>query len=100
MPTRRHGQRLDPWIAAVEADGLPELHSYTNGLKRDHDAVLAGLTLPHSSGVVEGHVNRIEMIKRQNVRTRQPRPAPQAGPAGHLTTTPGTNFDQPKRARS
>jgi hypothetical protein len=25
----------------------------------------AGLTLPHSSGKVEGHVNRIKMIKRQ-----------------------------------
>jgi transposase len=23
------------------------------------------LTLPHSSGAVEGHVNRIKMIKRQ-----------------------------------
>lgn len=32
---------------------------------RDHDAVLNGLTLPHSTGAVEGHVNRIKMIKRQ-----------------------------------
>ena len=29
------------------------------------DAVTAGLTLPWSSGVVEGHVNRIKMLKRQ-----------------------------------
>ncbi|MEV8395193.1 MULTISPECIES: hypothetical protein [unclassified Streptomyces] len=29
------------------------------------DAVIAGLTLPWSSGVVEGHVNRIKMLKRQ-----------------------------------
>jgi transposase len=27
--------------------------------------VLAGLTLPHSSGAVEGNVNRIKMLKRQ-----------------------------------
>lgn len=27
--------------------------------------VIAGLTLPWSSGVVEGHVNRIKMLKRQ-----------------------------------
>jgi transposase len=27
--------------------------------------VLNGLTLPHNSGVVEGNVNRIKMIKRQ-----------------------------------
>jgi transposase len=29
------------------------------------DAVTAGLTLPHSSGPVEGNVNRIKMLKRQ-----------------------------------
>jgi transposase len=60
MLTGRHGHRLNAWIAAVDADDLPELHSYTAGLKRDHDAVLNGLTLPHSSGAVEGHVNRIK----------------------------------------
>jgi transposase len=65
MLTGRHGHRLDAWIAAVEADDLPELHSYANGLKRDYDAVRNGLTLTHSSGAVEGQVNRIKMIKRQ-----------------------------------
>ena len=48
-----------------EADDLPELHSYAAGIKRDYAAVLNGLTLPYSSGPVEGHVNRIKMIKRQ-----------------------------------
>jgi transposase len=65
MLTGRHGHRLDAWIAAVEADDLPELHSYANGLTRDYDAVRNGLTLAHSSGAVEGQVNRIKMIKRQ-----------------------------------
>jgi transposase len=65
MLTGRHGHRLNAWIAAVEADDLPELHSYANGLKRDYDAVRNGLTLTHSSGAVEGQVNRIKMIKRQ-----------------------------------
>jgi transposase len=65
MLTGRHGHRLDEWITAVEADDLPELHSYANGLKRDYDAVRNGLTLAHSSGAVEGQVNRIKMIKRQ-----------------------------------
>jgi len=63
--TGRHGGRLDAWIAAVEADDQPDLHSFTTGLKQDHAAVLNGLTLPHSSGAVEGNVNRIKMIKRQ-----------------------------------
>jgi transposase len=63
--TGRHGDRLTAWITTVEAGDQPALHSFTNGLKRDHAAVLNGLTLPHSSGPVEGNVNRIKMIKRQ-----------------------------------
>jgi transposase len=63
--TGLHGDRLDDWIAAVEADDQPDLHSFTRGLKHDHDAVLNGLTLPWSSGVVEGNVNRLKMLKRQ-----------------------------------
>ena len=63
--TQRQGDRLDAWIAAVEADDQPNLHSFTTGLKHDHAAVANGLTLPHSSGAVEGNVNRIKMIKRQ-----------------------------------
>jgi transposase len=63
--TARQGQRLNDWITAVEADDQPDLRSFTAGLRRDHDAVVNGLTMPYSSGVVEGHVNRIKMIKRQ-----------------------------------
>jgi transposase len=44
---------------------LPDLHSFVTGLRRDYHAARAGLTLPHSSGKVEGHVNRIKMLKRQ-----------------------------------
>ena len=63
--TGRHGDRLDDWITAVEADDQPDLHSFARGIKRDYDAVLNGLTMPWSSGVVEGNVNRLKMIKRQ-----------------------------------
>ncbi len=59
------GDQLPQWIKAVRADGLPSLHAFVNGLERDLSAVTAGLALPWSSGVVEGHVNRIKMIKRQ-----------------------------------
>ena len=65
MLTGRHGEHLDAWIAAVDADDQPDLHSFTTGLKRDHAAVTNGLTLPHSSGAVEGAVNRIKVYKRQ-----------------------------------
>jgi len=63
--TGRHGDRLDDWIAAVEADDQPDLHSFARGLTHDYDAVVNGLTLPWNSGVVEGTVNKIKMIKRQ-----------------------------------
>jgi transposase len=65
MLTGRHGERLESWMAAVEADNLPHLHRFVTGLRRDHAAVLNGLTLAYSSGAVEGNVNRIKMIKRQ-----------------------------------
>jgi len=65
MMCERHGERLDDWLTAVEADDLPELHRFTAGLRRDYDAVRAGLTLEHSSGRVEGTVNKIKMLKRQ-----------------------------------
>jgi transposase len=61
----RQGEHLDTWISEVEADDLPELHSFTAGLRRDHTAVLNGLTLPHSSGAVEGSVNKLKVRKRQ-----------------------------------
>ncbi|MDQ1015067.1 transposase [Streptomyces afghaniensis] len=35
------------------------------GLGQDLDAVVAGLSLPYSSGAVEGHNNKIEMLERQ-----------------------------------
>jgi transposase len=65
MMLRLQGHELDRWMDAVQADDLPDLHSFVAGLRRDYDAARAGLTLPHSSGKVEGHVNRIKMIKRQ-----------------------------------
>ena len=58
-------QEVQAWMAAVDADDQPALRSFVRGLRRDLDAVTAGLTLPWSSGSVEGHVNRLKMLKRQ-----------------------------------
>ncbi|MFK0174235.1 transposase [Streptomyces sp. NPDC090306] len=65
MLTERQGERLPQWLDAVRQDNLPSLHPLAAGIDRDRDAVIAGLTLPWNSGVVEGHVNRIKMLKRQ-----------------------------------
>lgn len=65
MLTQRQGEHLPAWLDAVRQDDLPSLHTLAAGIDRDLDAVTAGLTLPWNSGVVEGHVNRIKMLKRQ-----------------------------------
>ncbi|MFD9411245.1 transposase [Streptomyces sp. NPDC059989] len=65
MLTERQGEHLPDWLDAVRQDNLPSLHTLAVGIDRDRDAVIAGLTLPWNSGVVEGHVNRIKMLKRQ-----------------------------------
>lgn len=41
------------------------LHTPAAGIDRERDAGIAGLTLSWNSGVVEGHVNRIKMLKRR-----------------------------------
>jgi transposase len=61
----RRGRNLPAWTARAEASPVRELRSFAAGLRKDWAAVTAGLTLPYSSGPVEGHVNRIKMIKRQ-----------------------------------
>ncbi|MFD4483462.1 ISL3 family transposase [Streptomyces sp. NPDC058471] len=66
MVAHLQGDQLPTWIeAATSAADLPSLQSFAQHLERDLDAVIAGLTLPWNSGVVEGHVNRIKMLKRQ-----------------------------------
>ncbi|MFL1377330.1 ISL3 family transposase [Nocardiopsis protaetiae] len=65
MMVHREGHRLDEWIAAASAEPLSALCSFARSLTNDHTAVSASLSLPHSSGAVEGTVNKIKMLKRQ-----------------------------------
>lgn len=65
MMTKLRGYQLTPWITAVEQDCLPALASFARNLRRDFDAIHNGLSLPFSSGPVEGAVNRIKTLKRQ-----------------------------------
>ncbi|GHG04085.1 hypothetical protein GCM10017667_38090 [Streptomyces filamentosus] len=50
---------------AGDGGAVTHLPTLAGGIDRDRDAVIAGLTLPWNSGVVEGHGNRIKMLKRQ-----------------------------------
>jgi transposase len=65
MITELTGQDLPQWMAAAREAGLPGITSFAKGLEQDLDAVTNGLTLPWSSGPVEGRVNHIKMVKRQ-----------------------------------
>lgn len=53
------------WLKAVETCGCAELRSFAESLQQDEAAVNAALTEDWSNGPVEGHVNRLKVIKRQ-----------------------------------
>lgn len=65
MLTELEGSKLEGWLNDVETSDLPHLKTFANGIRRDHDAVVNGLTLEHNSGAVEGAVNRLKVYKRQ-----------------------------------
>jgi transposase len=64
MMREQTGHQLDAWLSSAEASRLPELESFARGIQNDKAAVQAGLTLPWSTGPVEGHVNRLKLLKR------------------------------------
>ncbi len=65
MVHKREGERLDIWLAQIAESGLPELQSFAAGVEKDKDAVRAGLTWSINNGMVEGHVTKLKLIKRQ-----------------------------------
>jgi transposase len=62
---QRQPAQLDPWLQRATTSALEALRRFATGLSEDHEAAKAGVTLPWSSGPVEGHINRLKMLKRQ-----------------------------------
>jgi transposase len=62
---QRQPTQLDPWLQRATASTLEALRRFATGLYEDYEAVKAGVTLPWSTGPVEGHINRLKMLKRQ-----------------------------------
>jgi len=62
---QRQANRFDEWLARAVASGVAPLQRFARGLCADYEAVKAGLRLPWSNGPVEGHINRLKMLKRQ-----------------------------------
>ena len=58
----RSADALTPCLADA---GNSELRGFAAGLRQDEQAVRAALTLPWSSGQVEGQVTRLKLVKRQ-----------------------------------
>ena len=62
---RQSTENLETWLKKVRASGIRQFRSFASSLEQDKAAVLAGLTLPYSSGPVEGQINRLKLIKRE-----------------------------------
>ena len=62
---QRQPTQLDPWLTRATTSTLEALRRFATGLSEDYEAVKAGVTLPWSTSPVEGHINRLKMLKRQ-----------------------------------
>jgi transposase len=61
----RADSELDAWLTDCDASGIPELKSFSSGLRTDLAAVQAALKTKLNNGLAEGHINRLKCIKRQ-----------------------------------
>ncbi|MER5904865.1 hypothetical protein ABT150_33020 [Streptomyces mirabilis] len=66
-----YGNLLPQWIEAATVTGLPSLHRFAQHLERDLDAVIAGLSQPWNSGVVEGPCQPDQDAQAPDVRPRR-----------------------------
>jgi transposase len=65
MLRSRCADRLEEWLTQAAQSALGPFHRLAKSFRRDLDAITAGLTLPWSTGPVEGHINRLKLVKRQ-----------------------------------
>jgi len=65
LVVERAEARLDSWLEQCEHSGIAEFVRFAQGLRRDEAAVRAALRYPWSQGPVEGHINRLKLLKRQ-----------------------------------
>lgn len=65
MLRKQEANNFDDWLKRAVESPLAALSGFARGLMDDYEAVKAGLTLSWSNGPVEGHINRLKMLKRQ-----------------------------------
>jgi len=56
---------LTSWLREAGESELSEIRTFARGIRQDEAAVRAAIREPWSNGQVEGHVNRLKMLKRQ-----------------------------------
>ncbi len=56
---------LESWLKDIRDSSVRQFLPFARSIERDKAAILAGLTLPYSTGPVEGHINRLKLIKRE-----------------------------------
>ncbi len=56
---------LAGWLERAQASAIREFTGFARGIRRDQAAVEAAFTVEWNNGAVEGHVNRLKLIKRQ-----------------------------------
>ena len=62
---QRRPEGLADWLTRSEQSAIPEIRNLAISLRQDEAAVRAAVELSWSNGPVEGHVNRLKVIKRQ-----------------------------------
>lgn len=62
---RRQPTELESWLARAATCSLPPFRRFARGLRADYAAVQSAVTLPWSQGPIEGHINRLKLLKRQ-----------------------------------
>ena len=94
----RRADALEDWTGRTRVVGAPrELGVFADGLKQDYAAVKAALRLEWSNGQVEGHINRLKLIKRQMYAGHGSRSLPVSGSRTCFVSPPRTARTRPHR---
>jgi len=60
----REVDQLDRWLRGAEASGMKEVQALARTIWLDRAAVEAAVRVDWSNGPVEGHVNKLKLLKR------------------------------------
>ena len=94
----RRVDELDPWLAECRAGSVLALRNFGAGLEQEGDAIRAAVTLPWSTGPVEGHINKLKDVSSDGrigghvESTVSARPKARILPPAYKTSVSGARF--------